>query len=205
MISYAPHFFNRSTVDEAKGVILSPYGGLGVKERWEVETPWLAERLKFPADGVVVDYGCGIGRVAKAIRRPVLGVDISIQMLHFAVDHVCRQDFIPASPVAFRLLVGSGFRASGAMAIWSLQHVADVVGTVCDIMRGLRSGSPFWLLDLCERHVPVIADGNFAMIGDERKVLQIVDEWCEQVGREPLDVWPQPPPNPGALYEFRRR
>ena len=112
MIRYAPEFFNRATEEEARKVILSPGGGLTVEQRWEIETKWLAERLVFPDGGIVIDYGCGIGRVSKALRRPMLGVDISFDMLRMAASYVNRTDFAGVSPAAFRVLVEAGLRAT---------------------------------------------------------------------------------------------
>lgn len=203
---YAPEFFNRHSLVEMRGVILSPNGGLTVDERWDIETKWLAERIKFPETGVVIDYGCGIGRMSAAIQRPVIGVDISLPMLMQAVAYVNRQDFMPVSPSALRELVLSGFRSSGAMAIWSLQHVHDLPETIEILMTGLRPGAPFWMLDLCERHIPAAKeDGELCMVDDGSDVLKALVHWCVVETAEKLDVWKEPLANPGWLYKFTRR
>jgi SAM-dependent methyltransferase len=206
---YAPEFFNRTTVEEMRGVILSPYGGLSVEERWKVETPWLAERIKFDSiqsdSGVVIDYGCGIGRMSKAIERPCIGVDISLPMLLQAVAYVGRQDFVPVAPMGLRLLVRAGFKARGAMAIWSLQHIPMLADAVECLMEALPEGRPFWLVDLCERAIPVKTGEEFGMADDGRSVMAALEPWCDLESREPLDVWREDPGNKGALYRFRRK
>lgn len=205
---YAPEFFNRGSFQEAQAVIVTAGGGLSVEERWKIETAWLAERIKFPDDGIVIDYGCGAGRVAKAVGRPVLGVDISLDMLIYATQYVGRVDFLPTSPVGLELLVRSGFRASGAMAVWSLQHVADVQGTVDLLMSALRPGAPFWMLDLCERHIPATRKGDnlvMVMINDGKSVLDALAPWCVEESCETLDVWKEEVANPGTLRKFTRK
>lgn len=204
-IRYYPEFFNQRTVDDAKSVILTAGGGLDVEQRWKVETDWLKQRIGIQDGGVVVDYGCGIGRVAKMLDRPVLGVDLSIIMLQYAVEYVGRKDFVAASPIAFRELVHSGFRASGAVAIWSLQHVADLYETVEVLMTGLQAGAPLYVLDLFERHVPGMQGDEFVMVNDGRDLSQALEPWCELERKTVLDVWPEHMDNPGTLCKFRRR
>jgi SAM-dependent methyltransferase len=201
---YAPEFFNRTTFDEARAVVLTPGGGMGTDERWKVETDWLAERIRIPGDGLIVDYGCGVGRVSKLFERPTLGVDISFYMLRHAETYVNRKNFAAVSPEAFDAMVDAGLRADGAFAIWSLQHVLDLEKTVRTLMTGIAPGGWFWLLDLCERNVPAMDGGRLVMMNDRKDVLDLIRPWCELVSEEPLDIWRETPRNGGVLRLFTR-
>lgn len=201
---YAPEFFNRATLDEARGVILTPGGGMGVDERWQKETPWLGERIKIPGDGIIVDYGCGIGRVSKLFSRPTIGVDISPYMLRHATTYVNRKNFAGVSPEAFEAMVDAGLRVEGAFSIWALQHVLDLERAVMTLMRGIRKGGRFWLLDLCERHVPCMQGDSLIMANDKKQLLPMIEAWCRLESEEPLAIWRDQPSNGGTLRLFTR-
>jgi hypothetical protein len=52
---------------EAMSIILTPEGST-TADRWETETPYLADLIgqqcALRPDSLVLDYGCGIGRLA---------------------------------------------------------------------------------------------------------------------------------------------
>src|SRR4051812_1977873 len=83
--SYSPAVFHVPDLEAAKAIILTPTPDMTTDERWEVETRNLVEELGRVMDlgtqSRIVDYGCGIGRVAKALIDrygcSVVGVDIS--------------------------------------------------------------------------------------------------------------------------------
>lgn len=203
---YCPEFFSRPTVENAKACILIPSGGLTTEERWQKETDWLMERISFDDDhGLVVDYGCGIGRLAKQLKNPVLGVDISPIMRQQALEYVGRNSFCAVSPTMFGSLVASGVRACGALAVWSLQHVAGIVPTVNLLIQSIKPGGTFWLLDLEERCIPFIHDDTFFMHDDKINVVELVKLKCELESTEKLDVWTQHSDNPGTLRKFRKK
>lgn len=177
---YFPEFFNTTNVQDAKCVILTPFDGHTVERRWTEETAWLADRIRFDDDvGLVIDYGCGIGRLAKVIKNPVLGVDISPTMRAQAIGYVERDEFAAVSPTMLETLSTGGLKASGAIAIWALQHVADPERSISGLMNALVPGSPFWLLDLLERRVPCLtSSGDVIYATDNRPILPIIDRWC---------------------------
>ncbi|MEK9672679.1 MAG: methyltransferase domain-containing protein [Rhodospirillaceae bacterium] len=100
---YRPQIFDVNDLNAAMRIILTPEGGHALEERWQSETPpmadLLAERLAPEADQTVIDYGCGVGRVTKELmaRRPrnMISIDISPSMR--ALSHMfCRNDaFFP--------------------------------------------------------------------------------------------------------------
>ena len=93
---YAPTTFDRLTLEEAARACITEGGGLSMEERWEKETRWLMDRVSFDR-GVVIDYGCGVGRMAKSILDSgavgVVGVDHSPTMRKFAVEYVDSINF----------------------------------------------------------------------------------------------------------------
>lgn len=81
---YLPEIFAVPDEHAAKNIILTPQAGQSPEERWQRETPYLVElvasNMTIAADALVVDYGTGIGRMAKALIERfgcrVLGVDL---------------------------------------------------------------------------------------------------------------------------------
>jgi len=59
------------TLEQAKALILTPESGTTTEERWENETPYLCKNigalLEPSANDCVLDYGCGTGRLSKAL------------------------------------------------------------------------------------------------------------------------------------------
>jgi SAM-dependent methyltransferase len=85
---YWPEKFSVTDIEEAKDPILTAQGGLSSEERWARETaPQIAllrEQFEITEQSVVLDFGAGIGRVAKELIEQtgcsVIGVDISANM-----------------------------------------------------------------------------------------------------------------------------
>jgi SAM-dependent methyltransferase len=120
--TYNSGIFEVANLDDARRIILTPEGGLTTDERWESETPYLvglvAENLQLTADSVIVDYGCGIGRLARELIARygcrVVGVDISAQMRSLAE----RFDLRAGRPGCLRRSVcRCGARGVGAAAL----------------------------------------------------------------------------------------
>lgn len=202
---YRPDFFLRRDLADAKEVILSPGGGMTTDERWERETDWLMERINFDGDdGLVVDYGCGVGRLAKRIKNPVIGVDIAQSMRVHADLYVDRPTFSAVTPQMLKVMRANGLRAKGVVAAWALQHVLDVAETVDLLLSMLRSGGVFWLLDLHERHIPCVEKdaGELVMVDDGVRIAPLVERCCHLEETHVLDIYDQPP---DELRKYRRR
>ena len=64
--SYDASVFDVADLDAAKRIILTPENST-TQERWAVETPYLVEliaaHLPIDRETVLLDYGCGIGRM----------------------------------------------------------------------------------------------------------------------------------------------
>ena len=84
---HRPEIFEVGSIEQARSIILTP-DGASTDQRWAAETPWLVEhfgrQLSPRPDTVLLDYGCGIGRLARPLIErfgcAVLGVDASHSM-----------------------------------------------------------------------------------------------------------------------------
>jgi SAM-dependent methyltransferase len=86
----------------------------------------VARHCGLGSGSVVLDYGCGIGRVAKELIARhgchVIGVDISPGMRALSVEYVDSDGFFACSPASLMLLISGGLRVDIAVSIWVLQH-----------------------------------------------------------------------------------
>jgi SAM-dependent methyltransferase len=99
------YFQNRDFV-EAKETVVGFINNIPTETRWEHETPVFAEAIlkNLPPGGTrILDYGCGVGRLSKAILSKntsvtLLGVDNSSVQLEHARNYVDSQRFATALP-----------------------------------------------------------------------------------------------------------
>lgn len=132
MQHYDPAIFKSVTsLQAAKRIILTDERTLTTDERWERETPHIRDLIvssvRLSHESVVLDYGCGVGRLAKALIRSngcrVIGADIAPNMQAFAASYVASEQLILCHPSALSLL---GTKVDIAIAVWVLQHVDDL-------------------------------------------------------------------------------
>jgi SAM-dependent methyltransferase len=171
---YHPRIFLRSTTEDARSIILTPEAGLTTDQRWKAETDWLLDRISFDP-GLVIDYGCGIGRLARSLSNPVLGVDISQSMRAMADNYVQRLDFAVCSPTMLKVAAQSGLRASGALAVWVLQHVLDPVDDINALANAMLPGAKLYVVNRGERVVPAERDGKFVWVDDQQNVQALLE------------------------------
>jgi SAM-dependent methyltransferase len=160
--NYQPSYYEVSSLEEAMGKILTPEDGVSPHERWEKETPIIADmltnRLNLSANHNIIDYGCGVGRLAKELIGSkdcnVIGVDISRSMRAFS--HIyCQSDaFFSCSIKSLQTMVDIGFRADHAFAIWVLQHAEKPEEDIDLIYNALAVGSTFLVMNLDYRCLP---------------------------------------------------
>jgi 2-polyprenyl-3-methyl-5-hydroxy-6-metoxy-1,4-benzoquinol methylase len=203
---YWPPVFNQPDEAAAKSIILTPEAGLTPDERWIVETdfllPWLA-RLPGPA---IVDYGCGIGRLAKHLvefGHVVTGVDDSSTMRHHADAYVQSNNFSAMRAMTFAQMAGLGACWSGAIAVWALQHIPQALSPVSILGHVLEPGAPLLVVNRNERLIPAL---------DESQILRWVDdgydldaallEFFDLEHEEPM---PESLCHPGAYLRLYRR
>lgn len=166
---YFPEIFDVADARAAKDIILTDEGpGADPDTRWALETPYVMELLgagmQLAPDTLVLDYGCGIGRMAKAMIAAsgcsVLGLDISPSMRRLAVDYVASDRFLAVSPAQFDTLVQGGLRVDAAISIWVLQHCFVPAHDIARIANGLRRAGRFFVLNMPKRAIPVALDAD---------------------------------------------
>ena len=165
-VTYNPTVFDVTSMAEAQAIILTPEDGLSPTDRWATETPYLGEliqeRFRLGQDSVVLDYGCGVGRLSKElIQRTgcrVVGVDISINMRILAPRYVESARFSSVSPEVLRLLVDRGMSFDVGLAVWVLQHCWKVREDI-ELLRQALPGGQLFVLNEERRCVPVSEGG----------------------------------------------
>jgi SAM-dependent methyltransferase len=168
LVDYNAALFESDSLDELKSLILTPEYGTTVDERWARETPYTAElliaRLGLKPGDCVVDFGCGIGRVAKELLRRIdiriVGVDISASMLRESFGHVGDERF---SALHYRLFVdlcrGGYLRFSHAYSIYALQHCEHPAEAIEALSQG--GAARMMAINMHYRVVPIEPRGSW--------------------------------------------
>jgi cyclopropane fatty-acyl-phospholipid synthase-like methyltransferase len=160
-VRYNAEVFDVRSIDEAKRIILTDEDG-ETEERWQRETPYLVDRIVdflTPGDGsLLLDYGCGIGRISKElIARSgcrMIGVDISMSMCQLAPGYVGDKRFAACGWPVLEAMQARGMRVNGAVAIWSLQHSPRVEDDIKRIHDVLEPGGGLFVCTLYRAAVP---------------------------------------------------
>jgi cyclopropane fatty-acyl-phospholipid synthase-like methyltransferase len=182
-VRYCPEIFNAKDVQHAKRIILTNEGGADSETRWQIETPYVIELIlqsfALGPDMVVLDYGCGIGRMAKAMIEAsgcrVIGLDISESMRRLARDYVGSDRFIVVSPSEYDVMVRDGLRVNAAIAVWVLQHCLNPAEDITRIRRSMVADGRIFVLNMATRAVPAIDGGNkFAWVQDASDVAALL-------------------------------
>lgn len=212
---YDPAYFFCNNLNDAKKVILTPCGGLNVDERWKLETEWLIEHIKFDNDEeLVIDYGCGIGRLAKEIKNPVLGVDFSPSMRVHAEAYVGKDSFSVITPEMLQVLFNNGLRISNVLSIWAFQHIINIEEVIDMLMKAMKPGGTLWLVDMIKRNIPCFIDDSpkptydskFTQVyvcDDEKEILPMIDKWCDIESAELMPIYTSDVRT--ELIKYRRR
>ena len=162
-LTYNPSVYNASDLVQAKQIILTPEGST-TEARWLTETPYVAELINqtipLTSDTVLLDYGCGIGRLAKELinryRCIVIGVDANAKMLELSYQYVQSDRFCACSPTMLDALIEGGFRFDAAISIWVLQHCLKPAIDIERIQRSLKIGAGLFVLNNIYRAVPTV-------------------------------------------------
>lgn len=167
MPTYSSKIFEASNLHLAKEVILTPSENKGTDDRWKIESPYLAsllgDYLELKPGQIVVDYGCGIGRISKLIIERydcrVLGVDISQSMRGLAPGYVDSPAFSAISRSMLQALVEAGLQVDAAISVWVLQHCLNPREDIALIRQALKMRAPLGVVNMIRRAVPTEADG----------------------------------------------
>jgi 2-polyprenyl-3-methyl-5-hydroxy-6-metoxy-1,4-benzoquinol methylase len=165
-IDYDPsRYLDVETVEDAIGVILNETEGLTSIDRWNIETPAIMALIEnyIDPDSIVIDYGCGIGRLTKPLVEigcRVVGIDISAKMRALATAYVDHSRFVAMAPALFRDVTREGW-FDAVVAIWTFQHCEDLDEAVEDVFYALSMGGRLIVVNDIKRAIPV-ADGAWA-------------------------------------------
>jgi SAM-dependent methyltransferase len=175
---YQPEVFSVNNLHEAQQIILTPEQGTTTEERWEKETPFVSEVIGSflnPSNKtILVDYGCGIGRLAKELIEKynsyVIGVDISVSMRQIAPGYVQSDRFSIISKDVFMKLVSNGMKVDCCIATWVLQHCPRVEEDISLIKTSLKTEGLFFVLN---NMVPAIPT-NKGWVNDGKDISAIL-------------------------------
>ena len=180
ILTYKPQVFDVADIQQAKNIILTPEGGASTEERWEKETVYLVqaigEFIQPTPETLILDYGCGVGRVAKGLIErygcSVLGVDISCSMRQLAPGYVLNNHFGIVSPETLKQLVHSGLQVDACLAIWVLQHCPQVERDIELLHAVLKKNGLLYVLNNRTRSIPT--EAGFVNDGkDVRNLLRL--------------------------------
>lgn len=197
-LTYSRAAFDVPDEAAARRIILTPEFGQDTDERWEHETPYLAEligsELQLTRNSLCIDYGCGIDRLSKALIGQygcrVLGVDISERMRVLAPDYVQSQLFSAISPQMLYSLSKRGFRADAGFSVWVLQHCFKPSEDATLLHLALSSQAKLFVLNMIGRAVPT-EEGRWANDGLDVKAI-LEEQFGPTEGRR-LEPGPVPP------------
>lgn len=109
-------------------------------------------------NSLVLDYGCGIGRLSKAlIERTgcfVIGIDMAQRMREMAPAYVAAPRSMVMAPEALDVLIERGLKADFGFAAWVLQHCLEVARDVERIADALGPMARFFMVNNLGRAVP---------------------------------------------------
>jgi len=182
---YRPDVFDVQDLNDAKKIILTSEKGTTSKERWELETPYvvaeIGRQLEIDDSSVVLDYGCGIGRLSKGLIESygcsVIGVDISPSMREHAQQYVRSDRFVACAPQTLDMMIARGFRVTHAVAIWVIQHCEKPDLDVARIEAALAPRGRLYVLNLHVRAIP----SDRGWISDNVSVEQLLARRFETV------------------------
>jgi len=184
-VAYDPsRYLDIETVDEAVNIITTGTETLTSKQRWDNETPALMQIIErhVRPDSWVLDYGCGIGRLAKPLVEKlnckVIGVDFSANMRALAATMVDNPRFFAVDPLMLDL--GLNLNVDAALAVWTLQHCMDLSDAIQRIADTVHNGGVLFVVNNKTRCLPV-ENGEWADDGKN------VDELIQQNGFEKIE------------------
>jgi len=119
--------------------------------------------LNITPDSLLLDYGCGIGRMShELIKRHncrIVGVDISPSMRALSVIYTRTNRFMSCSHEMLEGLVARGLRFDAALPIWVLQHCAAPAQDIALIKAALKPGGDLFAVNGNVRSIPTVELG----------------------------------------------
>jgi hypothetical protein len=171
------------------------------EERWTKETPIFAkkivEQLNIDQDSTILDFGVGIGRLAKAVidmtNCTVIGVDISQDMLRESIEYVSHPNYIPMRLDAFaKMRKADKIQIDAAYSVWVLQHCLDFEEVYGLVLNALPDKAPFFIANTMRRWIPIEGDQHWGNDGLNIRA-RILDDFKlkQDLTAEILDYLPE--------------
>ncbi|MBU3602149.1 bifunctional 2-polyprenyl-6-hydroxyphenol methylase/3-demethylubiquinol 3-O-methyltransferase UbiG [Polynucleobacter sp. AM-25C3] len=201
-LNYDPSIFDHASIEGAKEIVLTTESGISTQTRWDTETPWLLNLIGkhiIKPSGLVVDYGCGVGRLAGPLvdqGYSVIGVDASSSMRQHATNLIASERFMAMTPATLEQLVGIGIKADFVLAIWVLQHCFDLDAEVGRIYKTLNKGGIVGVADMRHRAVPT----NQGWCDDGRDVKETLSRFFMPIQQYPYNPPSAPKGLQGSAY-----
>lgn len=138
--------FRPGSFTQAQDAVVGHCNGHSTAERWEIETPRFAERIvevirsnwPEPFEHHILDFGCGCGRLSKAIKERidwrVIGFDTSATQCKHAAEYVGKNFSFYSDLNVFPL--GTAF-CQVAVSVYVLQHIPAI--ELRDSIRAIHS------------------------------------------------------------------
>ena len=154
-MSYIKEVFDVQTFEQAKHVVLT--SDPEQPNKFEKETQFtintIAENIVLTESSIVLDFGCGMGRIAKELiskfNCKVIGVDISSSMLTFAKLYTANMNKFQGTHEYNTLET-----VDVALSVLALQHAEDPEKEIDNIYNVLKPNGVFILLNESQRFVP---------------------------------------------------
>ncbi|WP_321467934.1 tetratricopeptide repeat protein [Halarcobacter sp.] len=159
---YTPQIFEKNDLEDAKKIILTKEGNVSSEERWDKETSFVVDdiisKLNLDENKIILDYGCGIGRIAKELIEKtsckIIGVDISESMRKLATEYVNSSNFEAISLEEFKNKIEEGKKFDFAYSIWVLQHCIKPQEDIKLIKKSLKDDALIYILNNLKSAVP---------------------------------------------------
>lgn len=168
MSKYIKEVFDVTTFDHAKHVVLTMDPNDNAK--FERETNFLVNAVKdiIKPEHTILDFGCGMGRVSKALIHNcvcnIIGVDISESMRIFARIYISNPSLFIDKPEHTE-----ENSVDGALSVFVLQHTEDPAKEIKNIAKVVKPDGYFILLNEYERLVPSgVTRDNFIIWNDDK-------------------------------------
>lgn len=194
---YLHRAFEPENLTHAKNIVLTP--DPDDPDKFELETNYLMEVLLnlkiITKESIVIDYGCGMGRLSKPIidifNCRVLGIDQSPNMLKYADQYVNNKLFKTSCESCIT-------NADLLISTFVLQHSEHPEQDIDNFYQMLKQGGIVVLVNEHNRYVPVgLTNDNYVIWQDDkidvielmRKRFSLIRKSIYYNGNDILTIW----------------